>query len=171
MAGVVGVAELVIRATDWSRLREANGPAQGVGLALADLLAASTPNATREPYWRIENHVVVQGELFEAAEACSAVLVAAFANERPRHVRISALDLLVQILSGSASATPGTPPDILERCQCAVREGLWGLVREAVCGERDAAWDVVEQAALGDRMESLRLEVVRARALVDIADR
>jgi len=164
MAAVAGVAESLIQGTDWSKLREATGTASGVGVALLDLLTASTPEATRDPYWRIENHVVVQGEVFEAAEACTGVLVAALVDERPRHVRICILDILFQILGGSPSPTTGTPPDVLERCQAAAREGLWGLVREAACGERDAAWEVLELIVPGDRLAGLRRVLLDAHA-------
>lgn len=162
-----GIAELVVYSTDWSCLQEIGGTAQGVGAALLDLLAAPTSQMASDAYWRIENHVVVQGELYQAAEVCTAVLVAAFADERPRHVRICALDLLFQILSGSPSPTAGTPSDLLERCQSAAREGLWGLVREAVSGEHDAAWEVLERIGLGERFEILRAEVIARRTLSD----
>lgn len=162
-----GVAESLIRTTEWSRLRESCGTAAGVGMALSALLSAESPDAIDDQYWRIENHVVVQGELYESAEACCAVLVAAFADERPHFVRIAALELLFQILRGYGSDTPGTPTDILERCQRAVREGLWGIVREAIRGHQEGAWEVLELAGLGDRLGRLRVEVQRARAHLD----
>jgi hypothetical protein len=167
MVNEIGVAELLIQATDWARLREANGTAEDVGVALLELLGSSTPDAGREVYWRIENHVFIQGELFEVAEACTAVLVAVFANERPRHVRIAALDLLFLILNGGSSPAPGTPQDLPKRCRQAVMEGLWCIVREAISGERDAAWDVLDLVAVGRRRNSILSVVARGRTLLE----
>lgn len=168
MEKVASIAELIVENTDWSVLREATGTSEDVGRALAQLIDAPTAERATEAYWRIENHAVVQGELFEVAEACTSVLVAALADTRPRHVRVSTLDLLFQILSGDRTPSGAAPPDIVERCRRAAREGLWGLVREAVAGEREAAWDVLELAGLGDdRLERLRVAVQEGRSRLD----
>lgn len=149
----MGVAELVISCTDWASLRQASGTSENAGAALSGLLAAPTPDDASVAYWSIENHAVVQGEIFEVAEACVRVLVAAFADARPRHVRIAALELLFQILNGdSADPTSG----LLEKCRGAAREGLWSVVHEAMTGEREAAWDVLELMDLGEQLDCLR---------------
>jgi hypothetical protein len=77
---MMGLAELDTARIEWRDLSEAAG--------------------TTAAYWRLENHLVVQGSVFEAAEPSVSVLVAALADERPRHVRVSILDLLFQILNG-----------------------------------------------------------------------
>lgn len=154
MVSKMGVAELVISCTNWTGLRQVSGASsESVGAALSELLMAPTPEAASAAYWRIENHAVVQGELFEVAEACVRVLVAAFADDRPRYVRISALELLFQILSGDS--TDSNNP-FSERCRNAAREGLWGLVREAIGGEQEAGWDVLKLMDLGERLVCLR---------------
>lgn len=152
----MGVAEHIIASTNWSALREAAGTAERVGSGLSRLLAAATPDEATDAYWEIENHAVVQGSLFEVAEASVSVLVAAFADERPRHVRIAALELLFQLLSGGPAAAPEVPRDIVERCRSAALEGLWGLAREAASGERDAALDVLDLLGLGSRVATIR---------------
>jgi hypothetical protein len=156
MESGMSVAELLISSTDWTRLKELNGTSEKVGAALSALLSAQTPEAASAAYWRIENHAVVQGEVFEVGEACVKVLVAALADDRPGHVRIAALELLFQILSGDSADT-----SLLERCRSAAREGLWNLVREAIAGERDAAWDVLERLESGERLLWLRKLVGR----------
>jgi hypothetical protein len=150
----MGVAELIVASTDWSRLREASGPADRVGHGLSQLLSAGTPEAASDAHWLIENHAVVQGEVFEVAEACVWVLAASLADDRPSHVRIAVLELLFQILVGRPS--PQAPTDIIERCKRAALEGLWGLVREATTGQREGAWDVLDQLSLGDRLAAMR---------------
>lgn len=142
------MAEHIIAVVDWRALRAASGNGERVGVGLSRLLSAPTHAEVEEAYWQIENHAVAQGSLFEAAETTVSVLVAAFADERPRHVRIAALELLFQCLNpGAGPAADGAPRDIVERCHRAAREGAWGLVREAAVGERRAAVDVLN--ALG----------------------
>lgn len=139
------MAEHIIAIVDWKALRAASGAAECVGAGLSRLLSAPTDAEVEVAYWQIENHAVAQGSLFEAAEMTVSVLVAAFADERPRHVRIAALELLFQCLNPRAgpAADPETPRDIVERCHRAAREGAWGLVGEAAVGERRAAGDVL----------------------------
>lgn len=152
------LAERVIRSTNWSQLAAANGPASQIGESLGLLLTAATPEEASTAYWRLENHVVVQGELFESAEQAVAVVVAAFADPRPRHVRISMLELLYQILRGlpSPDEIERGNADLLERCRARTLEGLWLLVHEAMVGEHEAVMDVLELILDGDRIEVVR---------------
>lgn len=154
-----GLAERVIRSTNWSELAEANGPASEIGASLELLLSAATPEDATSAYWKLENHVVVQGELFESAEQAVAVVVAAFADSRPRHVRISMLELLYQILRGlpSPCEIERGNADLLARCRARTLEGLWLLVHEAMTGEHEAAMDVLELVLDGDRIAVVRL--------------
>lgn len=138
--------EVELQRTDWSAVREATGSASGVPLAIRSLLAAPTPDEVRPPYWDLENHVVVQGQLFEAAAVVVPVLIAALLDDRPRHVRIAVLDLLFQIVSAEphAEEIERGNLDLTETCRARAREGLWLLYREFLVGERDAALDVIE---------------------------
>lgn len=143
------VAESLMETIDWSRLRSANGNGERVRHAMGQLLASDSGDAAQQAYWGIENHAFVQGELFEVSEACSSVLVASLADPREMWVRLAVLELLFQIVSGRASSTPDTPPDLERRCHEAVREGLWLLFREALTGQRDAALDVLDHLGEG----------------------
>jgi hypothetical protein len=153
---MMALAEIELARVDWSKLREIAGGADGVGRALGRLLAAGTPADATDAYWQIENHVVVQGELFEAAEPAVSVLVAAFADERPRHVRIAALDLLYQILAGLPGPVEREAgnDDLLARCQARAREGFWLLLHEFLAGESAAALDVLKLIASDDLLRS-----------------
>lgn len=149
------LAELLLSDTDWSALQALGGDGDCIRIALRELLESETPEAAQSSYWRIENHAFVQGELFEVAEACVSVLIASLADPRAKWVRVAALDLVFQALSGHASTSPGTPPDIVQRCTRAVRQGLWLLFREAIAGEREAALDLLELLGEGNRARRL----------------
>src|SRR6266852_6321084 len=95
----MGLAEREVERVEWGRLTELAGSAERVGPALQRLLSARTAEESTGSYWQLENHVVAQASILEAAEPTVSVLVAALADERPRHVRIAGLDLLFQILS------------------------------------------------------------------------
>jgi hypothetical protein len=151
------LAERLLASIDWSSLRSLDGDGRGVQRALGDLLAAESPAAAERAHWGIENHAVAQGELFEVAEACSSVLIAALADPREQWVRVAVLELLFQVLAGYAyaSKSPGTPADVVQRCRDVVREGLWLLVREAMCGVREGALDVLDLLGEGQRARRL----------------
>ena len=140
------LAALEIRRIPWDTLRQAGGPAEQVPYALMDLLNALTPELANHAYWRLENHVVVQGQLYQAAEPVVSVLVAILLEDRPRHVKIGVLELLFQILAGSAHASEVAlgNENIAEACRDKAREGLWVLYKELINGERDAAKEVIE---------------------------
>jgi hypothetical protein len=132
--------------TDWSHVTEAGGPATAVPLALRELFAARSPTEVEHAYWKLENHVVVQGQLFEAAIYVIPVLLAALATpERPRFVRIGILELLFQIVHGVTHEDEKKRglADIDVRCKTAARTGLWLLYREVFAGEKEAALEVL----------------------------
>jgi hypothetical protein len=148
-------AERLLSTVDWSRLRSVDGTGDRVHRALQSLLSAKSADVATTAYWEVENHAFVQGELFEVAESCAAVLISSLLDDRPRWVRIAALELMFQILGGHASTSQATPEDIVQRCHRAVRDGLWLLYREMIGGERDAALDVLDQ--LGEKERALKL--------------
>jgi hypothetical protein len=134
-------AESAIDRINWSSLRLQSGTAEHIGPVLRELLAAATPDAADLAYWKLENAVVVQGTVYEAAEATVSILMQALATERPAHVRIAILKLLYEVVAGC----PPTPDqeELIHRCRARCREGVWVLVRELVTGYHDAALDVL----------------------------
>jgi hypothetical protein len=140
------LVESELSRTDWSRVTEATGPATGVPLSLRELFSALSPDEVTRAYWKLENHVVVQGQLFEAAIHVVPVLLAALATpERPRFVRIGILELLFQIVNGVTHEDERNRGlgDIDARCKMAARYGLWLLYREVLVGEKAAAIEVL----------------------------
>jgi hypothetical protein len=142
----ISLVELELARTDWSTVLEASGFATHLPTAIRALLASPEPADVEAPYWDLENHVVVQGQLFEAAALVVPVLIAALLEERPRHIRIAVLELLFQIVNGQPheEEIKRRNLDLTETCRMRAREGLWILYRELVHGERAAAKEVLE---------------------------
>jgi hypothetical protein len=142
------LAELELERWDWTRLRQAGGNAGHVPGAIRALLNSRSPEELDEPYWKLENHIVVQGRLYQAALPAVSVLIAALAcPERPDWVRIGLLDLLFQLVNGTSdeSEVANGLGDLAITCKQAARQGLWVLYRELLEGEQDAAKDVLEE--------------------------
>ena len=141
------LAELELDRWDWSRLRQATGPATHVPGSIRAMLRAGTPDELDEHYWELENHVVIQGRLFQSAPPVVAVLMAALTcADRPSWVRIGVLDLLFQLVIGTSHESEIANGSHLlgATCQKTARHGLWVLYRELMEGERDAARDILD---------------------------
>lgn len=161
------LAEMEISRVPWNTLRQAGGTAEQVGHALMDLLDASTPELATNAYWRLENHVVVQGQLYQAAEPVVSVLMAALLEGHPSHVKRGVLELLFQILAGSAHECEIELGNsrVGEACRDRAREGLWVLYQECAHGEGDAATDVIEL------IESDRTRLDAIRKVVEASEK
>lgn len=140
------LVDFEINRVSWESLREIAGTSENIKYALIDLLGSSTPDEAEKIYWRLENHVVVQGQLFQVSEFVVPIILAALIDERPRHVKISLLDLLFQIVSGvpDDSEIALGNENLSEKCILKAREGLWLLYREFLYGEKISAQDVIE---------------------------
>lgn len=147
------LAEKLNRQIPWAQLADFTGNAQDVEAAIADLLGAENPAICESAYWRIENRVVVQGTIYQAACPATRVLVSALADPRPEWVRVAILDLLFQILSGSPD--PAEEIDLSGQCNAIAREGLLLIVHEFMVGQADAARDVLELLACDFDYEAL----------------
>jgi hypothetical protein len=138
--------ELEISRHPWATLRKLDGTAEQTGFALFELAYAANVDAAKLAYWKIENHVVVQGQLFESALHVVPCLMALLLEDRPSFVRISALELLFQIVMGEADEEEVSRgnADLGNACRAKAREGLWLLYRELLMGEREAAREILE---------------------------
>jgi hypothetical protein len=142
------LAELELARWDWSRLRQATGPATHVPGSIRGMLRSTTPDELDEHYWELENHVVIQGRLFQAAPPVVSVVMAALTcSTRPSWVRIGLLDLLFQLVIGTSHENEIANGSHLlgATCKKAARHGIWVLYRELIEGERDAARDILDQ--------------------------
>ena len=90
-------------APDWHHLRSVVGTAEFVPDAVTRMVHAANVEDASSAYWELDNRVVVQGQLFEAA-ACTAraVAIAICQGEASAMGLTRALDLLVEISAGEA---------------------------------------------------------------------
>lgn len=141
------LVESELERLEWAQLREVNGPATRVPGALRELLSARSADEVNRAYWKLENHVVVQGQLFQAALYVVPVLIAALVDgERPLCVRIGMTELLFQILNGKPHPDEIARGlgDLTERCRNAALHGLWIFYRELLGENRAGAKEVLE---------------------------
>ena len=141
------LAQMEIQRTRWEEFREISGPAQEIAASLENLLASETPEEAEKRYWGLENHVVVQGQLYSSALPVVSVIMAGLCAEPSRHVRISLLELLFQIVSGESheDEVAAGRPDLGDECRELARSGLWLLYRELKYGASEAAMEVLEK--------------------------
>lgn len=100
----------------WSQLRCQTGFAGHVPDAVLGLMSNNLELA-KASYWKLENHVVVQGTLYEAAGYLPPVLLEAFDRA---HFKGGVLELLFQIGNGVAL----DDPELEQRCRSSVISGL-----------------------------------------------
>ncbi|NUT52907.1 MAG: hypothetical protein HOV94_37315 [Saccharothrix sp.] len=128
------------------------------GDSLAGLLSAREEDEATGFYWKLENVVVVQGQLFEAAPAAVSVLLAGLAGPLSKAARGWALELLFQLVAGESdeSAVERGNPDLGPRCRAVAREGLW-LLYGLVGGPYDEEARQILERVDGDsgRLEAL----------------
>jgi hypothetical protein len=107
--------------------------------SLLGLLTVSDLEELEEFYWRLENHVVVQGSLSEAAPAVVWVLFSGLVGEIGFSNRWQALELVFQIVGGEShpDAEDRGQADPWDRAREACRTGRWFLH-----GLLDGPWTV-----------------------------
>jgi hypothetical protein len=136
---------------DWSRLDAAQGTSASiVPEALEALRTATSEDAAREAYWRLDNTVVVQGRLFEAALPTAACIITILGSSTSEVARVRLVELLEQISGGE------TQPDrtgLLISIRREIRRGFGifvGLLQYGVELERELCVDLLISCALGE---------------------
>lgn len=89
---------------DWATLALASGTAEHVPAALRELLSID-PQVRRRAYWRLDNHIVLQGSLYGAAPFAVKVLLQSWPQDDSLKDRM--YELLIELANGGA-------PDDLE---------------------------------------------------------
>ena len=123
---------------DWRSLRTLIGPADFVPAAIDRLLTATTDAEASTAYWELDNRVVVQGQLFEAADAVARELVARICSGGASMFGLSrALDLLVELAYGEADASEVAAGNVNlgDRCRDEIRKGTQCLQAIAANGD------------------------------------
>lgn len=121
---------------DWERLRSMGGGAGFVPQAIHRMLHAVSTEDAGTAYWQLDNRVVVQGQLFEAAQATAhEVATAPCRGDASNPGLCRALDILVEIASGepdrSEIAIGNT--QLADRCRVMLRQFLpcWYSIGES----------------------------------------
>jgi hypothetical protein len=98
------LVELELAQHDWPNIRALNGDAADTPITFRLLLASQNEKEVEAAYWMLENYVVVQGRLSEAALHCVPVICAALVDStRSNLIRGWLLELLFQIVHGFTS--------------------------------------------------------------------
>lgn len=125
------ITRTLLHGIDWQSARTAVGNAQAVPQALAELFAAETDEEAKAAYWsHLDNEVVVQGELFEAAAlVVGPILVELSIGSLSDAARYRAVELLVEIALGAphSSEESASGMDVQASCTKGLRGGLWTI--------------------------------------------
>ncbi|HET9646778.1 MAG TPA: hypothetical protein VFP34_00920 [Microlunatus sp.] len=84
----------------WASLRTAHGTAESIPAAIRGLASATSDADADHWYWKLDNHVVLQGSLYEAAYAVIPFAISIVDSSAPEFTRAHAYDLLVEIARG-----------------------------------------------------------------------
>ena len=126
---------------DWSQLRTAIGPATFVPDAIDRMLGAHSDSEAADAYWELDNRVVIQGQLFEAAEQTTMTLLSRLLSGDSTPAGVGrALDLLVEIAAGEPDTTELARGNdgLAERCLALISAAAGGL-REIPTAENPRA--------------------------------
>lgn len=128
----MGLVDVELARHEWLSLPVAGDRAEATPRSLVGLLSAHTEEDAERYYWRLENVVVIQSQLYEAAPAVVSVLLAGLAGKLSKPAKEWVLELLFQLVAGESSveAVDRGHPDLGDRCRLVAREGLWLLYSE-----------------------------------------
>jgi hypothetical protein len=127
---------------DWKNIYTAHGTAEHVPDAIMGLLS-SDPNQRDRCYWKLENYVVLQSDLHEAAYYVIPYLIAIL-RKNPQYGACEVYELLREIGNGYASTKTtcrtfdGRTMPLMKACHEEVRKGLDVYRRDAASTSDDA---------------------------------
>lgn len=144
------VTKALIGRVDWSTVETAVGNAKAVPGALADLIHASSEEDAKSAYWaHLDNEIVVQGTLYEAAAlVVFPILVELASRALSPAARYRSVDLLVEITLGGPPSSDDSGVALQEACITALREGLSTLYALLDCEDERVvvgAIDILER--------------------------
>lgn len=155
----------LIGTVDWAAARSMLGGSAFVPESLARLLRAESDEEAEAAYWELDNRVVVQGQLFDAARLLVGPLVSALQTRLAPSARRQVVDLLVEIALGTPDQSElllGNE-ELAAQCRREIERGLWcfyGLLDDGDARVRMGAVDVLD-AVESDRgrLSRVMLEV------------
>lgn len=115
---------------DWPSLHTAHGTAEHVPVALRALAGARDADRLFDAYWKLDNHIVLQGTLYESAYFAVPYILGILLSSRWAPLRVAAYDLLIEIARGVPDParpwTPvsGAPTNLREACREVIASSL-----------------------------------------------
>jgi hypothetical protein len=155
----------------WGEIRQAHGTAEDIPQAIRALATAS-PDRVEDAYWRLDNHVVLQGTVYEAAYSVIPYMLEIIESGRPAENRAAAYDLLVEIARGEPADPDGGP--LLDACVeriAAKRARYEADLREGDPRVRIKALDLLTSIRLIDDEARLRALLTGLEASGELAER
>jgi len=146
---------------DWKNVRDALGPAVDVPANFRQLLAATNDPEVKRAYWKLENHVVVQGQVYEASIHLVPAICAALADpNRSLLVRTWIVELLYQICGPYSVPSSESSASIVDSCRNAARNALWNLYGELAKQEIKVVESLIKSLdADPDRLALVRTKI------------
>lgn len=165
MGQLILVLRALLNAVDWATLRVSGGYAEGVPEHLLELVSARTESDAERAYWRLDNHVVVQGRAFGAAAALvPALCVATSSSVVADCSRRWLVELLTEIALADCHEEEPNQREVEQALDQRLGEGLWviyGLLSSEDAQIRRAALEVLRRK---DRRSIVPLEVLGSLA-------
>jgi hypothetical protein len=160
------LVEHALRAVAWAEFQVILGrPAADIPDRVRALLSATTEDEADKSYWTLDNHCVVQGQLFDSSVPLVSVLLAALASPIQAVARRRVADLLVEIVNGESDASEvarGNTELGLQARQSAA-SGLWLAYRLTADDDPETRWHSLYLVDALDRDRE------RVRALLEVA--
>jgi hypothetical protein len=127
----------MIDAIDWRLIRSIDGDSSYVPTAFRHLLTANSADEATKAYWELDNHVLVQGQLFDAALYVVPPLLVALHGEITSASRYRVAELLVEIALGVPHhlETAVGNDALADHCKDELRLGMWSVY--ALLGDSD----------------------------------
>jgi hypothetical protein len=143
---VLSAVSMELSRYDWGSLVTDHGTAAEVPATVAALVAATTETEARYHSSTLDQVVIVQCNLYEAAVPLVSVLCAALTEDLPAAARRKVLWLISEIVNGDThrSEVEAGRPDLEVRAQEVARAALWLFYRELLHGDPANTQNVVD---------------------------
>jgi hypothetical protein len=128
--------------------------------AFNDLSRATSEATADDAYWRIDNEVIVQGELYEAAVPALEVLLSMAPTMPPGPARRSLAELIQQITFGQphSSEIELGNANLASRCLSLASEAVWifyGWLADADSGVRECALLALQKVETNEKRKAM----------------
>lgn len=159
----------LLGSVDWDSKRSSLGSSEFVPRAVTSLLSAVTPAEAKAAYWQLDNRVVVQGQLFEAAQHVIGPLLVGLQGSLSPAARHRVVDLLVEFVLATPDESEKELGNLnLDRaCRQEIERGTWSiypLLEDPDARVREGSIELL------DAVESDRTRLATALALLAEAD-